>query len=271
MVRVVRVLVALSEVDDYISLGVLAEKVGLPASTVHRMLELLANEGMVERNDGLRMYKPGLEFFRMAASIYGRQSLYSLALPFLRLAVADNNENAYFCLLDQQAGQITFAAVAESSNLLSYRVPLNEKSSLVRGASSLAILAWMSHEDRERVMAAEGLLSGKSSERDKLLEDLSQVVDQGYAQTFGQKIPGAVGIFAPVFNAQSCVIASLGYTVPDMRYHTDSLPKLAEAAIRHAAALSRVLGFRASKAGKPFLTSTNTSTNTSPSKKRLRP
>lgn len=271
MVRVVRVLVALSEVDDYISLGVLAEKVGLPASTVHRMLELLANEGMVERNDGLRMYKPGLEFFRMAASIYGRQSLYSLALPFLRLAVADNNENAYFCLLDQQAGQITFAAVAESSNLLSYRVPLNEKSSLVRGASSLAILAWMSHEDRERVMAAEGLLSGNSSERDKLLEDLSQVVDQGYAQTFGQKIPGAVGIFAPVFNAQSCVIASLGYTVPDMRYHTDSLPQLAEAAIRHAAALSRVLGFRASKADKPFLTSTNKSTQTSPSKKRLTP
>ena len=90
---------------------------GIPASAVHRLLNLLAGEGMVERNDAMRMYRPGIEFFRMASSICNRIPMHGLALPFLREAVADNNENAYLGMLDLQAGKMLFAAVAESNNV----------------------------------------------------------------------------------------------------------------------------------------------------------
>ncbi|HEY4074412.1 MAG TPA: IclR family transcriptional regulator [Herbaspirillum sp.] len=245
VVRVVRLLGALADVNGDVSLGELAERIGLPASTVHRLLDLLAGEGMVERDDALRLYRPGLEFFRMAASIYSRKPIHGLALPFLRDAVSENDENAYLGMLDSQAGKMLFAAVAESTNLLSYRVELNEMLSLVRGSSGLAMLAWMRDEDRDRVLAMEsqaGLLNAK--ERTALLASLAVIREQGYALTFGQRIRGAVGIFAPIFNAQSRVVGSLGYTVPEIRYHADDLPKLSEAVMRYAGALSSALGYR---------------------------
>jgi DNA-binding IclR family transcriptional regulator len=246
VVRVVRLLGALSDVNGDVSLGELAERLGLPASTVHRLLDLLAGEGMVERDDALRLYRPGLEFFRMAASIYNRKPIHGLALPFLRDAVVENDENAYLGMLDSQAGKMIFAAVAESTNPLSYRVALNEMLPLVRGSSGLAMLAWMRDEDRDRVLALEsqtGLLK-TMKERNALLVELASIREQGYALTFGQRIKGAVGIFAPVFSAGARVVGSLGYTVPEMRYQASDLPKLSEAVMRYAGALSRALGYR---------------------------
>jgi DNA-binding IclR family transcriptional regulator len=243
--RAVRVLRALADFHGDVGLKELAEHLDLPPSTVHRLLDLLAAEGMVERDEAVPLYRPGLEYYRVAASIYNRMSPRSVALPFLRQAATENDENAYLALVDLRAGKMVFAAAAESSHLLSYRVVLNETQSLVTGASGLAILAWMKDDDRERVITDEcrGGPMTAASARLTLDIEIPRIHAQGYALTSGQRIKGAVGIFAPVFDAHGNVIGSLGYTVPEVRYKLGDLTKLSGAAMRHAASLSHALGY----------------------------
>lgn len=257
--RAVRVLRAIADFSGDVSLKELAEHLDLPPSTVHRLLELLAGEGMVERDEALPLYRPGLEFFRVAASVSSRMSPRSIAQPFLREAADENDESAYLGMLDMRAGKMIFAAAADSRHLLSYRVAFNEPLSLTRGASGLAMLAWMSEENRERIFIEEaraGLLKDAKS-RAALKKELLQIREQGYALTMGQRIKGAVGIFAPVFDAHSNVIGSFGYTVPEVRYNESNLPKLSTAAMRYADALSHALGCSRNDI-QPGLTSRNT-------------
>jgi DNA-binding IclR family transcriptional regulator len=256
--RAVRVLRALADFKADVSLKDLAEHLDLPPSTVHRLLDLLAGEGMVERDEAMPLYRPGLEFFRIAASVYNRMPIRSLALPFLRAAADENEETAYLGLLDPGMGRMMFVAAAESPHLLSYRIPFNEPQSLVKGASGLSMLAWMTEELRAQVIMEEtraGLIKDAKA-RNALNKEILLIREQGYAQSFGQRIKGAVGIFAPVFDAHSNVIASFGYTVPEVRYKESNLPKLSGAAMRYAAALSSALGY-SDKDAKPGFTSRN--------------
>jgi DNA-binding IclR family transcriptional regulator len=257
--RAVRVLRALADFNADVTLKELAEHLDLPPSTVHRLLDLLAGEGMAERDESMPLYRPGPEFFRIAASVCSRMSPRSIALPFLRDAAAEADESAYLCLLDLRAGNMIFAASADCSHLLSYRVAFNEAQSLVTGASGLAILAWMTEENRDRILAEEsraGVLKDARA-RTALVKELRRVREQGYAITLGQRIKGAVGIFAPVFDAHANVIGSFGYTVPQVRYQDSQLATLAGAAMRHAFALSHALGCASTEA-QPGLSSRNT-------------
>ncbi len=239
--RAVRVMRALADADGDVSISNLAQRLALPPSTVHRLLDLLAGEGVVEHDDVLRMYRPGLEFYRIAASVYTRMPVRSIALPFLQDAAHENNESAYLALLDSQQGKLIFAATAESQALLSYRITLNQLQSLVTGASGLSILAWMKEEEIDRIHRREADQVASPARAD-LFKELAEVRENGFALTFGQRIKGAVGICAPVFNARASVIGSLGYTIPDVRYQQSLLPKLSDAVMRHANALSKALG-----------------------------
>ncbi len=247
VLRVVRLLAALSEFKQDVSLSELSDKLKLPASTVHRLLDLLSKEGMVERDQDLRLYRPGLEFYRIASSIHGKRSIQDIALRFLKDAVIEIDENAYLGILDRQANKMMMAAVAESSHLLSYRVVLNELLPLVKGASALAMTAWLDESDRDHIIE-QSIQSGviaNANERIKILDELINIRHQGFAISFGERIKGAVGIFAPVFNAQSRVIGSLGYTVPELRYQIEHLPQLSQSAMKQANLLSKALGFNA--------------------------
>lgn len=243
---VARVLMVLREIAAApvpLAMKELADRLNLPLSTMHRLLELLAREDMVEREAATRTFRPGPAFFRMASHVVGRMPIRALAAPFLQAAVQAVDESAYLCLLDARAWRVQFARAAESTHLLDYRVPLDTPLRLTTGASGLSILAWLEVERAQEIVAAEvarGELS--KAEAQRVLAALPPIRTRGYAHTFGQRIPGAVGIFAPVFEASGAVCGSLGFTVPELRYAKAAHERLADTARQQAQALSRALG-----------------------------
>lgn len=62
----------------------LAEAVSLAPSTCHRLLYILASNGMIERTAARRSYRIGREFFRLASLVRAKYDLRSIAEPFLR-------------------------------------------------------------------------------------------------------------------------------------------------------------------------------------------
>ena len=248
--RAVALLRELAEAEGDVQIKTLAVRLRLPPSTVHRLLDLLAQEDMVERDATARTYRVGREYFRLAALVSGKHPVRARAAPVLEEAMRECNETAYLGLYLPEETRMAFVATCESTHPLGYRIRKDVSISLLTGASGRAILAFLGKEAVDRALEAEGrdpAVRRTISSRRALEEDLREIRTRGYALSHGQRIPGAVGIFAPVFDSNAQVVGSLGYTVPEQRFNTVSPDRLAAAATRHATVLSEALGYRASR------------------------
>lgn len=248
--RAIALLREIAEAEGEVQIKALAARLALPPSTVHRLLDLLAREGMVERDDAAHTYRAGREFFRLSSLVFNANPLRAVALPLLAEAVRECNETAYLGLYLPREHRMMFAAVCESPHPLGYRVRQNEPVSVLTGASGRSILAWLPEREVDAMLAAESASPAVRKavrSRRALMEELAQIRARGHAVTYGQRIPGAVGVFSAVFDAQGAVVGCIGYTVPEQRHQPAQLPRLAAAARRYAGALSTALGCRPRK------------------------
>jgi DNA-binding IclR family transcriptional regulator len=244
--RVVQLLACLAEADGPVSIKFLCQTLKLPASTVHRLLGLLADEGMVERNADRPIYAPGLELVRIASLLASKVHVLDIAKPFMRAVVRDCDETC--CLLQYLPDRRKVMALhAEfSSHPLRYRIDLYQPHSLLWGATGRAVLAFLPPDEIEAAIR-DGDSSPATGEppsaRETILADLAEIRSRGYAITHGQKIEGAVGIGAPIFNSERRAIGSLCMTIPETRFNKKTQTRLSQILMSRAGELSRALGY----------------------------
>src|SRR3546814_560895 len=85
--RLTAMLKVLAETEREASLSDIAARMNLPASSTHRLLHLLMNEGFVERGEDSRTYRAGLEFVRVGGLLASRTDLTNLAHGFMQAVV----------------------------------------------------------------------------------------------------------------------------------------------------------------------------------------
>jgi len=246
--RAVAVLRAVAESGDGTQIKRLSSGLQLPASTVHRLLDLLIREGMVERDEEAPTYRAGREFLRLSSIVASRHPLQAIAVPLLEQAVASMNETAYLCLYLPREHRLVFTAHVESTHPLGYRVRSHQPQTLLTGASGRSILAFLPPAERDAVLTREGLPCATD-----LAQDLAAIRARGYALSLGQRIAGAVGVFAPVFGAGGGVTGSLGFTIPEQRFDPAREAEFAREACRLAAELSAGLGYRAPRSAEEYI------------------
>lgn len=244
--RVVQLLACLAEADGPVSIKFLCQTLKLPASTVHRLLGLLADEGMVERNADRPIYAPGLELVRIASLLASKVHVLDVAKPFMLAVVRDCDETC--CLLQYLPDRRKVMALhAEfSSHPLRYRIDLYQPHSLLWGANGRAVLAFLPPDEIEAAIRdgdSSPATGARPPEHTALLADLAEIRSRGYAITHGQKIEGAVGIGAPIFNSERRVIGSLCMTIPETRFNKKTQTRLSQILMSRAGELSRALGY----------------------------
>jgi DNA-binding IclR family transcriptional regulator len=244
--RVVQLLACLAEADGPVSIKFLCQTLKLPASTVHRLLGLLADEGMVERSADRPIYAPGLELVRIASLLASKVRIVDVAKPFMRAVVRECDETC--CLLQYLPERRKVMALhAEfSSHPLRYRIELYQPHSLLWGATGRAVLAFLPPDEIEAAIDggdSSPATGARAPARGALLADLDEIRSRGYAITHGQKIEGAVGIGAPVFNSERRVIGSLCMTIPETRFNRKAQARLSQLVMGRAGELSRALGY----------------------------
>jgi DNA-binding IclR family transcriptional regulator len=244
--RVVQLLACLAEADGPVSIKFLCQTLKLPASTVHRLLGLLADEGMVERSADRPIYAPGLELVRIASLLASKVRIVDVAKPFMRAVVRECDETC--CLLQYLPERRKVMALhAEfSSHPLRYRIELYQPHSLLWGATGRAVLAFLPPDEIEAAIGggdSSPATGARAPARGALLADLDEIRSRGYAITHGQKIEGAVGIGAPVFNSERRVIGSLCMTIPETRFNKKTQARLSQILMSRAGEFSRALGY----------------------------
>jgi DNA-binding IclR family transcriptional regulator len=243
--RAVQLMRCLAEAEGEMTVKGLSAALALPPSTVHRLLDLLAGEGIVERDGKRHRYRVGSEFYRMAALVYHNVPIRSLALPIMHQVVEACGEVCFLTVYLPGEGKMMFSERVESPHALRYRPPPHRAVSVLWGASGRAILAFLPAEERERIIARETASPASGEplpDPPALAQILAKIRADGVAVTHGQMVDAAVGIAAPVFDGSRRVIGSLGVTIPEIRYKRREEAALMRLTAEKAAELSGLLG-----------------------------
>lgn len=240
--RVIQVMRFVAETRGETSPRALAAGLGLPVSTSHRMLSLLSDEGIVTRSSR-NGYVPGLEFRRIAQFVSERLSIVDVARKGMRRTVDLTGESCALGIYQPGDRVVEFVAVEESSNPLTYRVPLNRPEPVYLGASGKAILAFLPPEDVEVVLDRD--LPATAADGGATRDFLDRTRERGWCWTRSEKLVGAVGIAAPIFGATSRVVGCLCITIPESRFDENRTDEMGEVVAAESRSVSRELGWAA--------------------------
>ena len=229
---------------DAVGVRAIARKLGLPVSSVHRLLGVLVTAGMVEWDAETHQYSIGVAFYRIAALVTQNVKRPRLALPALRRLAAEFNETALLGLYLEQQGQMMFAERVDGTEPLQYQIALLAPLPLIWGASGKAILAFLEPAviDAVRRAAQPAPTDGRPPpDRPRLKAELQEVRRRGFVVSEGEKLPGPRGVAAPVFGPAG-VVGCICITSPADRLPKVNVGFLAKRIVAEANYLSTVYG-----------------------------
>lgn len=203
--RALSLLSAFQAGDVSLSVTELAERTRLYKSTVLRLLASLAHGGLLRKTqDGL--WALGPEVVRLAALYTASFSLEDVVLPVMKALVAKTGESV--ALHVRQGDQRMCLYRLDSPQLLRDHVRAGDVLPLDRGAGGRVLMAF-------------------SGAKGKVYD---QVRQDGYILAIGDRVPGLVGVSAPVWRGGTELVGALTLTVPESRFNVGFVEDLRAAA-----------------------------------------
>src|SRR5690606_25941391 len=247
IVRALKLIRLLAEIDSDISIKDAASHLDLPASTTHRLLRLLMQEGMVAKDPKTSRYRAGIDLERLGSLLGNKKGFGNLTLPYLQKIVDQCGEACMFVAYLPATHQVSLMAAVNSLHPLRYEMELYVPHTVLWGATGRSILAFLPEEE-QRAVAEKADPSPSTGALPPPWETLKAQLDEirarGYVLTRSQKVSGAIGIGTPIRNGGGQVIGSFCITVPEIRFDPAKEEALAGSLIEQAAAFSASIGYR---------------------------
>ena len=247
IVRAVKLIRLLAEIDTDISIKDAAEHLDLPASTTHRLLRLLMQEGMVGKDPKTSRYRAGIDLERLGYLLSYKKGFKDLTIPYLQKIAEACGEACMFVAYLPATHQVSLMAAINALHPLRYEMELYVPHTVLWGATGRSILAFLPEQEQRSIAetATPSPTTGlKSPSWPVLKEELDAIKARGYVLTRSQKVAGAIGIGAPVRNGAGQVVGSFCITVPEIRFEPEKEHALANLLIKQTADFSTMIGYR---------------------------
>lgn len=216
--RVLRILLRMGERESW-GLNELARALDLPRASTHRLLGLCRPLNFVTQDeDG--QYRAGLELYRLAGMLSAQMPINRVAAPILGAVRDAVEETTMLTLLAREDLRMFFSLTASPPHPMRYTIETNQLQPLSWGATGRVLLAHLSAEEIEEVIARRepSTLDGREMDERELRNSLAEIREKNYAITVSQRTPDAVGIAVPFFNSDGDVKGNIAITVPDFRF-----------------------------------------------------
>jgi DNA-binding IclR family transcriptional regulator len=239
--RAVRILDAIGG-DGSVTLTAICDQTRLPISTVSRIVDSLAAHGLVGRDAETRSYVLGPRLLALSTRVRRRPDLVRLARPVLEHLAAESRED---CALSVLHG--THAVIVDrvdGPNPLKIIDVLAQPEPLYCGAFRKVLLAHQPPPWIDRYVASIRLVRFTPqtiTSRKALRRELDEIRTRGYALSFGERLPDAGGVAAPVFGPGGEILAALFIVAPCSRIAGDRALELADLVVEAAREVTRRL------------------------------
>lgn len=219
--RAISVLCALAERPEAVSLSWIAQRTGLPKSTVHLALQTMRDGGFVEQDPDSDHYMLGLAAAQIGAAALDQSRLVAaMAPPMQELATRSKEAVSLGIRADHD---VLFIKRVETSHVLRTSIREGSRMPLHASASGKCLLAGMPDEEIDRVYPSDPLPESASRTirtRAELKREVDQVRERGYATNSDEFLDGVTGAAVPVTLGQSTV-ASLSLAGPTGRVQAE--------------------------------------------------
>lgn len=240
--RVTKVLRALCQSHQGLGVKEAGLKAGIPRSTVHRILNALAEEGLVRQDPESKRYYPGTAILELSIQMLNGIEVRTAALPYLRELRDKLQETLFLSVFD--GDRCVCVEKVDGALSLRYFVAVGRHMPTHASAASKAILAYEEESTRNRIIAAcdfTRFTQYTLPDRESLLVDLETTRQRGYGLCLEEIEIGVNAVSVPVLGIAGEPIASISVVGPVARlseeFFATAVPEMIEAANRISAAM----------------------------------
>ena len=224
----------------------ISEKLGFYPSTIHRILDTLKHWGYVEQDSHTQKYQLGLKALELGMAKLHQMDLVREATPYLKELVNQCNETVHLGVLEDEDGEVLYLAKEESSQTIRMISYVGKRASLYCTALGKILLAYMSKEERKKILGEKELprlTENTITDKRELEKELDKVRKQEFALDREENEKGVCCVAAPIRNYQGEVIAAISISFPIFRIDKNAQNNLKEVLIEISKKISKRLGY----------------------------
>jgi DNA-binding IclR family transcriptional regulator len=245
--RAIRLLFALGDEPDGVSVSEVARRLELHKSTVSRLLATLQHHELVTQDDASELFRLGPGFARLAATQEQDVALVPVLRPILEALARETGETVNLAVLRGRdvfhLDQVEAGRYIASTNWAGGLSPVHATATgrvLMAFAPASVVDAILAHDlprltDRTLTSAAE------------LRKSLDVVRRSGHAVIVGELEDGLTALAAPVFDGGGRIRAAISASGPSFRLVRTRLPEVAQQVSAAGRAGSEALGWSAAR------------------------
>lgn len=222
-----------------------ARHAALARPTAHRLLAVLAEQGLVERTSSSGRWHLGPELYLLGQAAASRYDVTDAARDVVVSLAAETGESAFFSI---RRGDETVCLVREDGSFPLRSHVLHEGIRLPLGVASagLVILAHLPGREVDDYLARSDLADawGPEHDREALSTRVAATRRDGFSTNPGLLVEGSWGMGAAVFDQHGSPRWALSLTGVESRFRAARRKELGGLLLDRAHALGRVLGAR---------------------------
>jgi IclR family acetate operon transcriptional repressor len=246
LTRALGLLNALAESADGMSLGDVAQVVGLAPSTAHRLLTTLQTQGYVRFLPGDGVWQVGVQAFIVGQAFRRARDLLSLARPAMRRLREESGETVNLYI--EEGGEAVCMGQVESRQVMRAISRPGGRVKMHCSGAGKAILAALPEAEVTRILQAHGL--GRVTVRTldtprKLRDDLAETRRRGFAIDDEEHAVGLRCVAAAILDEDGRPLAALSLSGPLARIHDTALIAAGSLLAKAARTITEQLGGRA--------------------------
>ena len=226
------------------TLAEVSGELGTPKSSTLRLLRVLTQAEYLIYDPPRYLLGPAI--FRFAAGLTAVREFPALIKPCMQRLLESTQETIYVAVLDADEKTAKYLDVLESPQPIRYYVRPGTERPLYCSSAGRLLLAYQSRAWIEDYLATTRLrqvtpktISGVR----ELRQELKRIRYEGVAASFGEAVPGAAGIAAPVFDRDGSIKAALMIGGPEDRIR-QHMAELMPALLAAAQEASSILGYQ---------------------------
>ncbi len=223
----------------------LADIVGLPVSTAHRLLATLQQHGFAEFDETAQEWSVGIGAYRTGTAYLMGTNLVDGSRRIMHRLMEDTGETANLAILED--GWIVFVSQVETRNPVRAFFRPGSRSPMHASGIGKAILAALPEREIAAILRARGLDAFTPRTLitpETLMADLARIRARGWALDDEEHHAGMRCVAAVIRNGFGEAVAGVSVSGPAGRFDDDSIVRYATAVVCAAGEISEVIGGR---------------------------
>jgi IclR family KDG regulon transcriptional repressor len=230
-----------AESPEAATLTSIAQRLGQPRSSVHRLLSELVQLGLLYRV-GSTTYAPGPRLLRWGQAANQVAHIVKVAQPVM-VTLRDAIGESVHLYVRQRDKRVCVAAV-EGNFELRHFTEVGKPLPLSVGASGKLLLAHASSsvQEQELKRVAAEPVSPRAPRLQELRAQIQEILETDWTMSFGEREEGLAAAAAPIRDSTGTVVAALSVSGPTARLTAERFEELREQISDAADAIGRAFG-----------------------------